>query len=197
MASGEPFCDFAFPVRGNRVPYEHGYLLYSALSGVCPALHERQDAGIFQIPSTSTGEGRGTLGKDATLKIRGPASLYPSLVQLAGEAFELEGDRIRLGVPAAYPLRPAQKLEAALVVIKGYMEKGDFEEAVGRQLDALEVDCSTEIGDRNVVRIKGKSIVGFGVELADLDANDSLLVMQEGIGGRRKMGCGLFEARSN
>lgn len=195
MGNSTTYCDFAFPVRGKVIPYEHGYPLYSALSGICPPIHEDKTAGIFQIPSNSMGDGKGILKKNATLKIRGPASFYPELVGFAGSKIELGGHPIHLGVPAAHPLQPAGRLEASLVVIKGYMEEEAFGEAVNRQLKQLSVECNIRVGSRNVVRIKGKNIVGFGVELQQLDPDAALKIMRNGVGGRRKMGCGLFEPR--
>jgi CRISPR-associated protein Cas6 len=195
MARTDPVVDVAFPVQGKKVPYDHGYLLYSALSGELPALHENAAVGIFQIPSTSTGHGEGLLASAATLKIRAPASFYPQLVGLAGCSLDLEGCRISLGVPSAHPLQPAPAAWSRLVVIKGYTEPEPFLDAAARQLEEQGIDGQPEVLRRNVVRVKEQCIVGFQLLVKGLSHPDSLTLQREGIGGKRRMGCGLFEPR--
>jgi len=195
MGYNEPFCDIAFPVIGDTVPYDNAYLVYSALSGLCPDLHGNEQTGIFHIRSTSTGDGKGILADDAVLKIRCAASLYPALVPLAGKSLDLDGHRVSLGAPSAFPLRPAPAAWAHLVVIKGYTEPDEFRKAAERQLQDLQIAGDVEVGRRNVVRVKDQSIVGFQVVLSGLSDEDSVKLQREGLGGKRRMGCGLFEPR--
>lgn len=196
MHTDDPIVDVAFPVQGRKVPYDHGYALYAALSRVAPAIHENEHVGIFQIPSTSTGDGEGLLSKGAMLKIRVPASLYPTLISVAGASLELDGCRISLGVPSAHPLRPAPAAWARLVVIKGYTEPDPFAEAAARQMEELDIEGEIEVLARNVVRVKEQSIVGFQLTVSGLSDADSLTLQREGLGGKRRMGCGLFEPRT-
>lgn len=196
MDRSDPIVDIAFPIQGRKLPYDHGYPLYSALADKVPETHENESLGIFQIPTTSTGDGMGMLQKNATLKLRAPSSLYPTLVQLAGSSLNIDGCRISLGVPSAHPLQPASRAWARLVVIKGYTEPEPFREAARSQLDAMEVDGELQVEGRNVVRVKGQSIVGFQLTITRLSNEDCLTLQREGIGGKRRMGCGLFEPRT-
>lgn len=51
---------------------------------------------------------------------------------------------------------------------------------------------------RKVLRIKNQMHVGFPLLIASLSPEESLLLQEQGIGGRRLMGCGLFvPAREN
>jgi Cas6 Crispr len=43
-----------------------------------------------------------------------------------------------------------------------------------------------------VVRIKDKTVVGYGVRVAGLNVEESLRLQEHGLGGRRKLGCGVF-----
>ncbi|HMZ67064.1 MAG TPA: type I-MYXAN CRISPR-associated protein Cas6/Cmx6, partial [Leptospiraceae bacterium] len=45
---------------------------------------------------------------------------------------------------------------------------------------------------RKTSRIHGKEIVGYPVLLTNLDPDESIKIQINGIGGRRKMGCGNF-----
>ncbi|MBE8970222.1 hypothetical protein IQ277_29640 [Nostocales cyanobacterium LEGE 12452] len=43
-----------------------------------------------------------------------------------------------------------------------------------------------------ILKIKRFTVVGFGLEIINLSNEDSLTLLRYGIGGKRKMGCGVF-----
>ena len=45
---------------------------------------------------------------------------------------------------------------------------------------------------RRIVRVKSQTHVGFPLIVTGLSADESLALQSQGLGGRRKMGCGLF-----
>jgi CRISPR-associated protein Cas6 len=72
-------------------------------------------------------------------------------------------------------------------------------EAVQRQLAALEIDGQVEIPidamgkpDRKTIKIKRFTVVGFGLEISGLSDADSLKLQAVGLGGKHKMGAGIF-----
>ena len=67
-----------------------------------------------------------------------------------------------------------------------------FDEEIARQLTGLGITVSAMRGRRRVFRIKDKTVVGYGVRIAGLNATESLRLQEHGLGGRRKMGCGVF-----
>lgn len=99
---------------------------------------------------------------------------------------------IRLGAPTVMPLRPSAAVSARIVTIKGFMEPESFESAADRQLRTLNIDASICVGNRKVFRVRERTVVGFSVTLTKLTPQDSLKVQGEGLGGRRRFGCGLF-----
>jgi CRISPR-associated protein Cas6 len=113
---------------------------------------------------------------------------------LSGKKLDLSGCPIRLGAPKVIALSPCPTLRSPLVTIKGYMEEKGFDAAIRRQLDALGISRTgtLEVGARKVVRIKQQVIVGFTVRLDDLENEESILIQASGLGGRRHLGCGLF-----
>ncbi len=48
------------------------------------------------------------------------------------------------------------------------------------------------VDKRRVMDVKGYTIVGFSVRLSGLNEGDSVLVQERGLGGKRKMGAGIF-----
>jgi CRISPR-associated protein Cas6 len=44
-----PYIDLAFRLTGNKVPVDHGYALYSAISRIVPEIHEAKNIGVHPI----------------------------------------------------------------------------------------------------------------------------------------------------
>lgn len=194
-----------FPVLGDRLTVDHGYFLYSAISQMIPAVHQEEfTIGISPIQANYTGDGQLLLqSRKAKVCLRLPSEKISTLLLLAGKSLKVGENRIRLGVPQVCTLTPAPTLFSRIVLIKGFTESEPFREACRRQLDEMGVKGKVQIPlvqsgiheskpRRRVMQIKSKSVVGFSVQLTDLSTEDSLRVQEQGIGGRRKMGCGFF-----
>lgn len=181
-------------VPRGRIPVHHQYELLAGLSRVVPELHASTSVGVHPIRGSVVEPGFLELEPASAVTLRAPAELIPNLLPLGGKKLDIAGCPIRLGVPQVFALSPAERLWAHLVIIKGYMEVPQFEAAVRRKLDTLTVRDSVrmEVGPRRVIRIRGQTIVGFGLRLGGLSADESIRVQQNGLGGRRHFGCGLF-----
>jgi CRISPR-associated protein Cas6 len=72
----------------------------------------------------------------------------------------------------------------------------NFQTAARKQLAALGVSDQAELTlpKRRTFRIKHKEVVGYETIIEGLTAEESLGVQEAGLGGRRHMGCGVFEA---
>jgi CRISPR-associated protein Cas6 len=57
-----------------------------------------------------------------------------------------------------------------------------------------ELGCTgrPHVGRRRVINIAGKKVVGFALDVSELSPESSLKLQEQGLGGRRHMGCGLF-----
>src|SRR5262245_33159721 len=211
-----PMIELHFPVLGSSLPVDHGYALYSALCRLLPAMHV-EGSQIFLAPIGGQFNGNRLLHLEpgsSRLRLRLPVERIPSALPLAGKSVEIDGHRIRLGVPQVRALIPAANLVARMVTMKrsdrhnrngtrSYMEPVDFLEAVRKEL--LKRGIRGEPGIplvagapragqpiRRVLRVKGRSIVGFPVRVTGLTAEESIDLQESGLGGRRKMGCGFF-----
>lgn len=114
------------------------------------------------------------------------------LVNLRLATLEIGAAYVELGEPVVRPIMPAGRLESRLVVIKGYVDPEPFTEACIRQLHHIDAHGEIELGRRRIVRIGGVDVVGYAVHLTVNDDAASVRVQSEGIGGRRRFGCGLF-----
>jgi CRISPR-associated protein Cas6 len=203
--------DLDLPVRGDTIPADHGYAFFAAICRVLPSLHADTSVGIHPVRGRLVGHRQLALTPDSRLTLRLPASRIAEALPLAGQRLDLDGAQLALGLPSIRPLVPATTLASRLVVIKGFTEPGPFLEAARRQADALGLGArlalvarandgslegvtSRDAGEpiRRTLRIRDKTVVGFALAVAELTAEESILVQETGIGGRRRFGCGLF-----
>ena len=63
---------------------------------------------------------------------------------------------------------------------------------IRRQLDALGIASPFELRGRRSLTVGGKRVVGYSVRVLGLGAGESLALQRMGIGGKRRMGCGVF-----
>lgn len=207
----QPVVDLAFPVRGGPLPADHGYTLFAALCRLLPWLHGDTAVGVHPIGGRLAGARQLALAPGSRLVLRLGADRIGAALPLAGKRLELDGATLTIGVPSVRPLRPAATLVSRLVVVRGFLEPVGFLEAVHRQLVTLAIsgeaallfrqgtaslqgDSGRTAGEpvRRTLRVQDKTVVGFGVAVTRLSAEDSLRLQEAGLGGRRRFGCGIF-----
>lgn len=184
--------DLAFKLMGSKIAVDHGYALFAAVNRLVPELHDAQDVGLHPIRGRFDGNGCLVLSPASRLIVRVPEDRIREFLKLAGKTLEVDGNRFRVGVPEVRALRPVAALFARLVTIKGFMDAEEFIEAVKRQLETMGVTTALQLGERRTFRIKDKQVVGFELLATELDAENSIKLQEVGIGGRRRMGCGVF-----
>lgn len=187
-----PYVDLAFRLNGSTVPVDHGYALYAALSRILPEIHEAKDVGVHPIRGIYSGSGELQLADFSRLVLRLPDEEIRSYLKLAGKKLEVDEHPLSVGVPEIRMLLPVASLRARLVTIKGFLNEEEFLEAAKRQLEQLAVNGQAHLGTRRTFRIKDKQVIGFEMGVSQLTAEESLKLQEQGLGGRRKVGCGVF-----
>ena len=198
-----PTIDLAFELRGTTIPLDYGYALFAALSRIVPQLHGDRRVGVHPIRGLRLGPRRLTLVPQSRLRLRLPSEEIAPYLALAGSTLDLDGDRLRVGIPRVESLRPAADLTSRIVTIGHRAEPESFAASVRRQLADLDVSAMPSfapsphpdhVGEpsRRVVRIKGKRIVGYALRVHGLTAEESLLVQEHGLGSHRRFGCGVL-----
>lgn len=201
--------ELAFPVFGEWLPTDHAYSLYGALAANIKLLHDNSlPLAIGPVSGTYAGDGRLQLDRRSRLRLRLPADLIAGVLPLAGQALEIVGHRIRLGVPQVFSLVPATSLIARLVTIKikGPVTPENMLSAVQARLTSVGISgkpdlplSSRRVGEpqRRALRIKSKRLIGYAVQVTGLSAEESLALQSNwhdgrAIFSRRKLGCGFF-----
>lgn len=207
---GSAVVDMVFPVAGRKLPWDHSYALYGALCRQVPALHAGLTAGVFPINGAPAGGGQLKLSESSRLRIRVAPESVCRLLPLAHAEFDLEGYEFGLGAPTLEEVRPKPALFSPWVTFKGYLTPQPFLDRVETELRSREIEASFGLvrprssasreGKRGSLTdfvsrtrtIKGARIVGFALLIQGLSVEASLDLSQRGLGGRRRMGGGLF-----
>jgi len=202
--------EILFPISGTSVVRDHGYLLYGALCHVIPLLHEAPWLAVHPLSGAVASDEHLTLKPSATLTLRMPAERIPAVLPLAGVTLDIAGARLSLGAPRVQALVPAASLDARLVVLKLTNAPHKQSESLGRetldndaiaqryaveltrQLAKLEIASLPQLLGRQSITVVGKRIVGYSVRVGGLNADQSLRLQQYGLGGKHRMGCGVF-----
>lgn len=204
-----PTLDILFRVTGAEVPTDHGYALFSALSGILETetdrwMHGNPHIGLHTIRGRSLGNGRRLIGHNARLGLRLPSDLLPRTLNLAGKGLDLEGCKLRVGVAETRALVPAATLHCRNVTTKNGHDPARFDAEIARQVASLRIRgrvfrvpkgfsrSGRRDPSRRIVRVKGKRIVGYAMLATELTAGESIRLQECGLGGRRRMGCGVF-----
>lgn len=194
------YFDLAFKLSATgNLPADHGYALYGALSNVFAEIHEMTDIGIHPIRGVQIGQRELSLNDSSRLSIRLASDRIPLVLPLSGKAIQVADTQLRIGVPEVRTLQPTTALRSRLVTIKltnGDLSEESFLTAIKEKLQSLEVSdqAITTLAKRRTLRVKDKEIVGYETIVEGLSADESTKLLQCGLGGRRKMGCGLFVA---
>ena len=191
------------------MPSDHGYALYAALSRILETeknqwMHGNPHIGLHTLRGERLGNGRILIGPNARIGLRLPSDLLPRALKLAGKSLDLDGCRLRVGVGETRALVPAATLHCRIATTKNGEDPARFDAEIARQSEALGIrgqvvrvpktPGGSEGRDpsRRIVRVKNKRIVGYSVLATELTAEESILLQERGLGGRRRMGSGVF-----
>ncbi|GAB7388018.1 hypothetical protein BSNK01_18550 [Bacillaceae bacterium] len=184
-----------FPVLGRQVPVDHHEALYAAVSRERPRLHGLEGLALSPIIGGEAAGNQLKLNRDSRVFFQLPPQSIHEVIGLAGRRLLLTGEQIRLGVPQLYPIVPSRTLFSKYCTSRNAMDEERMKERICEELKKMGVtwqNVTITLLRRRVIQIHDKKIVGWGVRLSGLSANDSLLIQMRGIGGRRRYGGGFF-----
>jgi CRISPR-associated protein Cas6 len=187
-----PMVEMCFPLKGSTLPVDHGFALYSATSRVCNHLHNSDNAGIALVRGKYAGNGLIEMNRLSCLKLRIPVSTIQNYLDLSGKSLSIDGHRITLDSPSIVQLKPRSALYAHIVTTRNGNDEERFKSALRDQLSVLGVQAVFTVGRRKTFKIHDKQIVGYSLLVTGLTAEESIILQEAGLGGRRKMGCGIF-----
>ena len=182
--------DVAFALEGDALPREHRHALAEALQEALPWLGSEARAGVHRLKLVASGDGADDLVSRRTrLTLRVPRGRADEVDVLSGTDLSLGGHRVRAGRARRRELLPHGTLYAPLVAADA-PDEAQFLVTVQLALDALGVRAQPVCGRWQST--EGGRLVGCSLMLSGLERDQSLVLLQQGLGPHRRLGCGLF-----
>ncbi|MFA5759510.1 MAG: type I-MYXAN CRISPR-associated protein Cas6/Cmx6 [Clostridia bacterium] len=186
--------DILFPLSFRHesiIPRDHGYLLYSGISRIIPKIHN-DDVFIHRIHGINERNWI-RLTNYSVIGIRINIDEAECLRELVGSRIRIGKEEVWLGKPGYRKIEMSDKLFVPGVTIKfceigsgGLL--GNFMDAIHKKIG---IDIKVEIKRRAYTEVKGKKLCGYDIFLDGIDLKESIRLQEEGIGGRKRMGCGI------
>ncbi len=184
--------DVCFDLQGTLLPRDHGYRLFLELARLLPWLADEERVGVHPIHGAETGrDDLLILNRRARLIVRIPVEREADLATLSGHTIAVDGHSLTIGKGKTRPLTRHTPLYAHCVTTGSTDEEGFTRDVIGL-LDELKITCRFICGRHQTVATGEGYAYGHSLMLHDLPVDQSILVQQRGMGGNRKIGCGIF-----
>ncbi len=178
-------------MSGTRVPKDHGLALFDELARLLPWLAQENLAAIHPLHGSDCGDGTLLLNRRAKLVIRIPQERLDDTLALDGQTISVVGNALLIGAGKVKALTHHTPLYAQLVTT-GSADEGDFARDIMRLLDELGIDTRFICGRQQTLTTEDGAVAGFSLMLHGLPVEHAIRVQQLGLGGNRKLGCGVF-----
>jgi CRISPR-associated protein Cas6 len=160
-----------------------------------PEFHTLEGFSFNTFNGISDKRGSILLGSDSILRIRLPLEHANLTKVLNNSVLVINRNSIILGKATHQRLTPNTRLQARIVIIKGPSDSREFITSCQRQLQKMEVNAMIQLLERTSMRMTKErpyDIWGYRVALKNLTPEASIKIQELGIGGKRRLGCGVF-----
>jgi CRISPR-associated protein Cas6 len=189
--SGPMTVDVVFSIRGNRIPRDHGFVLWRELRTYLPWLDAEAHAGIHAIRGAPVNDDMLLLAQRAKLVLRLPEARVADAQSLTGRQINLDGCVLQIGGAKPRSLLAFATLYSHLVCT-GSDDELNFLGDVAVQLEQIGVACEFICGKQRALRAERAEIRGYSLMLHEVKLEQSTLLQRIGLGNNRKLGCGIF-----
>jgi CRISPR-associated protein Cas6 len=190
------FIEFLFSIEGVLIPRNYHYCLYSALTSLSPKLKDNPEWAISRISNTNIFDDRTLRLTQSTIKLRCSKDLITELTMLFDCQIHLGKELIKLKLVNGTELKSQENLAAWVSIKTDNNREPDltrFAVSLGKQLAKFDINTLPTIGRKEQLIIKKQPCAVYPVMFSDLRSNESLILQEKGLGGRKHLGCGFFE----
>jgi CRISPR-associated protein Cas6 len=182
--------DFSFEIKGQSLPGDYPAGLDAALLDLLPWAGNDPFFGIHPVNAPLTDAGY-MLSRRSRLQLRAFESRASELERLTGQVLNFGDATVSIGTVTHRPVKPFATLRAQMVV-NSFADEVAFIDDIGMQLEVLAIKAGVICGKAASVRSPSGRLEGFAVVVHDLSPGHSLRLQTIGLGGARRLGCGLF-----
>ena len=197
----EEILDAVFAIDCPTLPVDHAYALSQAVEDALPWFTQEPRAGLHTVHGAASGSGwtrpEGAdallqLSQRARLALRLPASRLQDAAALCGRTLDVAGWPLRVVTMTPRPLARITALFSRCVVLEAPDEEAFIEKATA-ELATLGIRAERILCGRvTPVATPSRTYEARSLMLAGLSLEHSLALQQAGLGGERRLGCGLF-----
>ncbi len=198
--------DLAFPIQCRELPVDHLHALGTALCRAAPVLESDPRVGIHEIHLAGSQNGwerpDPALGQKlipsrrTRLHIRIPRKLKAAVTEaLEGATLDIDGHPLTLGKPKEKPLSKQTTLFARHIALEPGEEDDEnaFLMRIARELKERGIPIKKALcGITQQIQTPQGPIKTRSLLFAELRPEHSVQLQQEGLGGHRRLGCGIF-----
>ena len=195
--------DVSFAIKCKCLPLEHMHALSESLHDALPWLEEEKLAGIHPIYGAESGNGWVRpedpnellyFSRRQKMTLRLPKERLTEADTLIGQTLSVAGYDLEIGKNSVKKLSDLPTNFCRSVMTEQSMGEDDFLNWAYAELKSLNITVRKMMaGKERVVTLPhGEDLVTRSLMLAELEQAESVRLQQHGIGGGRKLGCGLF-----
>lgn len=194
--------DMAFNINCRVLPVDHAYALSQAIQQALPWFNIESQAGLHLIHGAESGNGwyraeevgdNLYLSRRTKLILRLPRSRITDAQSLKGIILDIAGYPLQIGQATEKPLTKNAVLFARHIVADLAQDEETFLDRVVKQLLLQGIHCRKALcGKTHSFKIPNSTLFTRSIMLADLTAEESIILQEQGLGEGKKMGCGLF-----
>ncbi|UCC56219.1 MAG: type I-MYXAN CRISPR-associated protein Cas6/Cmx6 [Gammaproteobacteria bacterium] len=195
--------DLAFQISCPTLPIDHAYVLSTAILQALPWLVDEEQAGIHLVHGASSGHGWTRpqdpgkevlhLSRRTRLRLRLPRHRLEDAGELSGRTLDIDGHSMGIGKSSVHLLSAISTLFARYVVTREAIDEAEFLEQVAGELGGQGIPCRKMLcGIPHTHSFPDGPVFTRSLMVAELEPEQSVRLQQQGLGGGRKTGYGLF-----
>jgi CRISPR-associated protein Cas6 len=183
------FVDIAFGVTGTVVPQHYRALLAAALERALPRFAGDRRCGVHRLNLAHGMGGQGLVSPRTRLILRVPRVDAQATLALGSRSLDLAGFVLSIGAGQVRELLPHGTLYAHFVATE-VADEGAFLAACESELARIGVQGRAICGRWQA--LQAQALVGCSLMVDGLTPENSLRLLECGMGRHRRLGCGLF-----
>ena len=200
IADDSDMAELSFPVNCRELPYDHAYELSSEILNLIPQIKNDKRNSIQTLHGPMSGNGwvrpdseNIPLSKRAKLIMRINKNQIDDIKDIEGKEIKLFGNSLKIGISKVKNFLIVKDLFCRFVISDNKISEDDFLEKIQMELRNFNVNIKKALCGRSMtINFGKKTVYTRSLMIADLSKEESLKLQEEGVGGEKLYGCGIF-----
>lgn len=191
--------DVSFKVDCKKIPVDHAYDLFKAISSILPIINDIDNLAIHSVHVAESGAGWKRpeteiyLSKRTRFCIRTPVEYVEKIFSLDKQTLKIGNYKMSLSKPNIKKLVVTDTLFCRTVVVTHNKNEDEFLDDVKKSLNLININVKKMLcGKEHLIKTPKKILAGKTLLITDLEKLDSIKIQELGIGIGKLYGCGIF-----